>query len=115
MTKPPPRLYKYQPFTDLALVNLQRRAIWFSAPINVNDPYDCASWVVETDEISAADFERLRAYTRGRDPALTARLTPDQLRNEFISSARRVYDEGRTTQREQRGIACFSATVTDML
>ena len=111
---PPPRLYKYQPFNVQTLTNLKRAAIWFSAPINVNDPYDCAAWVVQTDEVSDADFPRLEAYVRGRDPALAARLTPAQLREAFLSSARKVYDEQRTFQREQRGIACFSATVTDI-
>jgi len=111
----PARLYKYQPFNDQTLTNLKRASIWFSAPINVNDPYDCASWVVQPDEISEADFGRLVAYVRGRDPALTARLTRDELRESFVHSARRAYDERRTIQREQRGIACFSATFTDIM
>lgn len=112
---PPPRLYKYQPFNVQTLSNLKRGQIWFSAPINVNDPYDCGAWVVQTDEVSEADFPKLSAYVRGRDPALAARLTPDQLRTSFIGSARKVYDERGTIQREQRGIACFSATVTDIM
>jgi len=112
---PPPRLYKYQPFNAKTLTNLTRASIWFSAPINVNDPYDCASWVVQADEVSEADFPRLLAYVRGRDPALTAKLTPAELREAFIASARRAYDERRRIQREQRGIACFSATRTDIM
>jgi len=31
------------------------------------------------------------------------------------SRGRRAYDERRTIQREQRGIACFSATITDIM
>ncbi len=112
---PPARLYKYQPFNTRTLTNLQRASIWFSAPINVNDPYDCAGWVVQADEISETDFARLTKYMSGRDPALTARVTPTELRESFVLSARRVYDERRTTEREQRGIACFSATVTDIM
>ena len=111
----PPRLYKYQPFNAQTLTNLQRASIWFSAPINVNDPYDCAAWVVQADEIGEVDFARLTKYVSGRDPALTARLTPAELRESFVRSAHRAYDERRTTQREQRGIACFSATVTDIM
>src|SRR5438105_7260413 len=88
--RPAPRLYKYQPFNAKTLTNLTRASIWFSAPINVNDPYDCASWVVQADEVSEADFPRLLAYVRGRDPALTAKLTPAELREAFIASARRA-------------------------
>jgi hypothetical protein len=111
----PPHLYKYQPFNAQTLTNLKRASIWFSAPVNVNDPYDCASWVVQADEVSEADFPRLLAYVRGRDPALAAGLTPEKLREAFISAARRAYGERRTIQREQRGIACFSATYTDIM
>ena len=112
---PPARLYKYQPFNTRTLTNLQRASIWFSAPINVNDPYDCAGWVVQADEISETDFARLTKYVRGRDPALTARVTPTELRESFVRSAHRVYDERRTIEHEQRGIACFSATVADIM
>ena len=55
---PPLRLYKYQPFNDQTLTNLKRASIWFSAPIKDNDPYDCASWVVEPDKISETQFEQ---------------------------------------------------------
>ncbi len=112
---PPPHLYKYQPFNVQTLTNLRRGQIWFSAPTNVNDPYDCAAWVAQTDVVTEADLPKLSAYVRGRDRALAARLTPDQLRASFINSARKVYAERGTIQREQRGIACFSATVTEIM
>ena len=94
----PPRLYKYQPFNAQTLTNLKRGWIWFSAPINVNDPYDCGAWFVE-DTVSESDFQRLLAYARKRDPALAARLTADQLRESFVNSVRKVYEERRTVQR----------------
>jgi hypothetical protein len=117
---PPPRLYKYQPFDAQTLTNMTRAIIWFSAPINVNDPYDCSSWVVEPDKISEAEYLRLLEYTRNRDAALAARLCPDGVvtpafRESWIKSANRAYAERRVIQREQRGIACFSATVTDIM
>jgi DUF2971 family protein len=118
-TPPPSRLYKYQPFNDQTLTNLKRASIWFSAPSNVNDPYDCASWVVEPD-ISEAQFEQWLEYARGRDPALTARVCPEGVvtpafRKDVTASVRKVYDEQRTIQREQRGIACLSVTLTDIM
>jgi len=119
-TPPPPRLYKYQPFNEQNLANLKRASIWFSAPNTVNDPYDCASWVVEPDKITEAQFEEWLEYARGRDPALTARVCPDGVvtpafREDVTASVRRVYAEQRTIQREQRGIACLSATLTDIM
>ena len=119
-TPPPPRLYKYQPFNAQTLTNLKRASIWFSAPINVNDPYDCAGWVIEPDKMSEAQFQQWLDYARQRDPTLTARMCPDGVptpafRESVVTSVRRTYDEQRTIQREQRGIACFSAHVTDIM
>ncbi len=120
-TKPlPPRLYKYQPFNAQTLANIHEQAIWFSAPIKFNDPYDCALSVVEFDKISEPNFQRALDYARGRDPALAARMCPDgvptsKFREAVVGSIRRTYAERLVIQREQRGIACFSAHVTDLM
>lgn len=37
----PKRLYKYQSVSVQSLRNLKRNSIYFSSPINFNDPYDC--------------------------------------------------------------------------
>ncbi|HYU29345.1 MAG TPA: DUF2971 domain-containing protein, partial [Gemmatimonadales bacterium] len=69
---------------------------------------------------SEAQFEQWLEYARGRDPALTARVCPEGVvtpafRKDVTASVRKVYDEQRTIQREQRGIACLSATLTDIM
>ena len=112
--KPPPRLYKYQPFNAQTLTNLTRAIIWFSAPINVNDPYDCTGWVVEPENISERELQLLSESFAGINPAMAAQTPLDQLRAHFIASAHKAYAERRIIQREQRGIACLSATVTDI-
>ena len=37
----PPRLFKYQSYNTQTIDNLVNRILWFSKPINFNDPYEC--------------------------------------------------------------------------
>ena len=37
----PPKLYKYQSYNVQTLDNLKNRQIWFSKPVQFNDPFDC--------------------------------------------------------------------------
>ncbi len=118
----PSRLYKYQPFNAYTLANLKQASIWFSAPINFNDPYDCALSIVDPDKLTDSDVKRALDYFVQRQPMspkLKADMCPDGVptpafREELVNSVRRVYDERRTIQLEQRGVACFSEHCMDI-
>ena len=122
-TPVPSRLYKYQPFNAQTLANLKQASIWFSAPINFNDPYDCALSVVDPDKLTDADFMRALDYVRSRkqmSEKLKAEMCPDGVptpafRESVVKSVRRVYDERKKVQLEQRGVACFSEHSTDIM
>ncbi len=62
----PPRLYKFQRFSDRSLDNLRNRKLWFSKPIDFNDPFDCA---IRIDRDGISDEELRDLYNRYRqDP-----------------------------------------------
>ena len=52
----PPRLYKFQRFSDRSRENLRSRLLWFSKPIDFNDPFDCA---IRIDRDGVTDAEIL--------------------------------------------------------
>lgn len=116
----PSRLYKYQRFDAQTLANLKQASIWFSAPAQFNDPFDCALPVVNTDKLSDADFQQALDYVRQERPGLEARMCPDGVptalfRKTVVNSVRTVYDERRKIQLEQRGVACFSEHSNDIM
>jgi len=40
---PPNKIYKYEPMSAQALTNLKSQVVYFSSPLNFNDPFDCAT------------------------------------------------------------------------
>ncbi|MEZ5364082.1 MAG: DUF2971 domain-containing protein [Bryobacterales bacterium] len=87
-TRPlPPRLYKYQSLSPEVLLGLLDRSLWFSAPLDFNDPFDCRYRVVaEGPSRSQMTLER-------------AKLKADELL-EFPKT---------------RSVACFSETPDNLL
>ncbi len=122
-TPVPSRLYKYQPFNTQTLANLKQASIWFSAPINLNDPYDCALAGVDPDKLSDSDFQAALDYVLRRRqiaPKLKAEMCPDgtptpQFRETLVNSLQDAFEWQRKIRREQRGIACFSEHFDDIM
>jgi hypothetical protein len=113
-TERPPRLYKYQPFKAYAIENLKSRAIWFSAPAAFNDPFDCAA-VLPSTEITRGEGVRL-AQELGLPPSFLDSGEPNErFLQMFEDSARKVLQEQTTISRHERGVACFSEKVDDLL
>lgn len=54
----PEHLYKYQPFSTQALVNMKLRRVWFSRPSAFNDPLDCALGV-RWEDVTRAEVKQL--------------------------------------------------------
>lgn len=110
----PPHLYKYQPFTAQTLENLTNGSVWFSAPINLNDPYDCDMAGIESEKLTEADFQlALDNMQPDLTPEQTAAWCPGGLmtprfRASLIKYLEQVSDEHRADRRQHRGIACFS-------
>lgn len=54
----PPKLYKYQSYNQYSLANLKNNKIYFNAPKNFNDPYDCLH-ALEFTRLSISQIERI--------------------------------------------------------
>lgn len=118
----PNRLYKYQPLTTHTLANLKGRRIWFSAPAQFNDPFDCGISVVQPD-LSDIDFQRLfdRYRSQQDDPTSweTRYLEGGRVTHRFKEEVRRgigaAFEERRRIQFEQRGVSCLCENKDDLL
>ncbi len=117
----PPRLYKYQPFNGQTLENLTQQSVWFSAPIHLNDPYDCDLAGIDPEELTDADFQLALDYMQPlMPPEEKARMCPDgvltpKFRKTLIKYLEGVFDDEREVRRRHRGIACFSERSDDVV
>jgi hypothetical protein len=117
----PQRLYKYQPFNAQTLENLMQASVWFSAPINLNDPYDCDLAGIDTAKLTDADFQLALNYIRPHmTPEEEAQMCPDDVitpkfRETLIKHLEGVFEEQREVRRQHRGIACFSEHSDDIV
>ena len=121
-TKPPPRrLYKYQPFNAQTLENLTNGSVWFSAPINLNDPYDCDLAGIDPEKLTEADFQlALDDMQPDLTPEQRAAWCPDgvmtpRFRASLVKYLEKVFDEHREERRRHRAIACFSDRSDDIV
>ncbi|QDU09060.1 DUF2971 domain-containing protein [Gimesia aquarii] len=120
MKKRPDSIFKYESFTPLSLKNLQSHSIYFGAPKDFNDPYDCAiptSLAEPTDE----DIENLKSKLAD-DPTVPP-LHQEQLKSFPIEKIRLQLLKGiesslnkeRDMILSSRGISCFSAKNDNLL
>lgn len=115
--KHPPRLYKYQPFDEHSRENLKKHQIWFSKPIELNDPYDCD---IRLRILRSSDEEYSRFYRLVRITANDARYFDKGRPNERLKKVvNRVAPEMLDTIKQRvlsdRGIACFSEENDNLL
>lgn len=121
----PKRLYKYQPFSTQALVNLKLRRVWFSQAAKFNDPFDCALGV-KWEEVTDTELRRLWEAIRGRQgidthSAHAAGYLDDQghltekFRKEVFSGAEQTMQTTVHQNRHERGVTCFSENPNDPL
>jgi hypothetical protein len=120
---PPPRLYKYQPFSTQALLALKSRTIWFGRPFALNDPYDCAV-PYRLADVTLEECKRLlRTRTHGpwaqlrRDQRyVDAMGTPtEELRRSVEQAGVEALSRFADESYSQRGISCFSESPTETL
>lgn len=116
---PPPRLFKYQSITAQTVANLRDRVLWCSAPIDFNDPFDCAAAVpsrVSASEwiayhLSKGDPDAVAAAPMLADGADAVERMTAGFHDSTQDALQRQIRENLTT----RGVVCLSATNTDIL
>ncbi len=77
----PPKLYKYQSYNQYSLANLKNNQIYFNAPRNFNDPYDCLH-ALEFTRLSIDLIERIYAKSsppNERMKTLVSRILQDKI------------------------------------
>ncbi len=121
---PPAFLYKYQAFDDRSWKNLTKNQIWFSKPIRLNDPYDCA---VRPPVRHASDHEWTLVYTCMRsslakvspvefDQAYWTNCRPnDRFKDMIFSNWGRYVGERQDEFLNNSGVACFSEEDSNLL
>lgn len=116
----PDRIYKYESCTLRSLRNLKNQAIYFGAPSNFNDPYDCALdpriRVPEEDDL--AELRQALLATGDAPEEIKAELEKiedGELRALLLNRSQEILEKHAQEFLDQRGVACFSEINDDLL
>jgi hypothetical protein len=108
--KPPPRLYKYQPFDVNSIKNLIEHQIWFSKPLEFNDPFDCN---IRLDRRQLSD-EEFTGFCQAYDLP-TMGIPIGQLKEKITEILQTLLEKAAQQHINERGISCFSEKNDDLL
>lgn len=119
----PAKLYKYQPYSARTLTNLKSRTLWFAAPGDFNDPFDCACATADEAldvEGTRSLLERYRSEGQADAKELLDALDADrsyasELTDGFKRTFRDSISSGMREYVATRGVACLSAVPSDIL
>lgn len=116
----PDVIFKYEPCSLQSLRNLKNQVIYFGAPSNFNDPYDCAldpRIKVPEDE----DIARLREALLNTEDAPQEikeelqKINDGDLRTMVLGRSQEILQKHGEQFLNQRGVACFSEINDDLL
>lgn len=114
----PAFVYKYQPVSLPTLSNLQSQIIYFCAPSNFNDPYDCAI-AARIARLTDEEIQELRKlFLADANPAMEdelRRLEDNRLRGFVEQRTEQVVEALRRERRNTIGIACFTEKKDNLL
>jgi hypothetical protein len=111
--KKPPLIFRFQPISTRTLQNLLRRVVYFSPPIDVNDPFDCAiggRFVIPKKE----RFEKVRrSFSKSKDLDEEAkdllRTAPIEIfADRLLETGSQLVLEERDKFRLNGGLVCFT-------
>lgn len=116
----PKHIYKYEPFTTQSLQNLKAQSLYFSSPLNFNDPYDCAlsTAVNEPTEDEINEFKK--SYSMREDIPLNIRskfqtAETSQLKENLVNGAEAILKKHAESFIKEKGVCCFSEKKDDLL
>ncbi|MFA0570179.1 DUF2971 domain-containing protein [Vibrio gallaecicus] len=121
--KHPKRIYKYEPMSIQALMNLKSEAIYFNAPSNFNDPYDCsmdvkvdAPYVDEIPRIRKFLNEELEYLEKGKeDFAQIEAMSDDEIAAMGMVMAQDFVKQKSGAIFNTKGVCCFSRANDNLL
>lgn len=111
----PISLYKFQEINLQSLNNLKEQIIFFSSPLNFNDPYDCALFP-KIEEPTDEEVERVREEFRNDTPThITCNESVEEIKYKLIEASKRSINQYREKFLKNRGVTCFSEENDDLL
>lgn len=117
----PKSLFKYQPFCVQTLTNLLEQYLYFSSPLDFNDPYDCAISTQICGTLTVAEVAKLvQALKSQIDPSPSLLKGIDLLGHDertklLIEGATIIFNDGLQKFLTTGGVACFSETNDSLL
>lgn len=127
--KRPKKLYKYQPFNNWSQINLKNRCIWFSKPTRFNDPFDCSirlsfenvpeeEWLTIYEHFLKEAKENMKEKFSEEDSErkyLSNGKTNKLFKDIIKSKSEELFFKQEKFMMNERGVACFSDKVDDIL
>ncbi|MCK4842477.1 MAG: DUF2971 domain-containing protein [Methylococcales bacterium] len=116
----PKRLYKYESVNTYSLANLKNQQVYFSKPINFNDPFDCAIGCTFKD-ISQNDLEAIYEHYLTKSPSELEfkkkfGKNPNKYFLRFLQkSVEELFFKSRNEVLNNRGVTCFSELSDEIL
>ncbi len=117
---PPKLIYKYEGTDQFSLLNLKNGGIYFAAPSDFNDPYDC-----NLGFHLGFDTSKLQKYRKGEFPFHDDRSTElqtelntrtdDELKQLISPIATKVIETNIQKMRNDFGVSCFSEINNNLL
>lgn len=113
----PRYLYKYEKINMLSIQNLKNAQLYFNAPKNFNDPFDCST----LQNINLTDeklFEINKLYLSIYPEIASSKSIleiPDTIKNSIINSIQQEFKEYQFKLLNERGCTCFSEINNNLL
>ncbi|MBX2952164.1 MAG: DUF2971 domain-containing protein [Leadbetterella sp.] len=105
----PRKLYKYNSVTDYFLKGLEAHSLWFSSPLDFNDPFDCKVNLYYGRKKKEIAHNLLKILTPERSAGI---LEDEDLLRKLLSKPRALEDVlnkiSHYTFGEKLGVCCFS-------
>lgn len=105
----PREIYKYMRIDDNLLNTLEKGELWFSSPLNFNDPFDC-QLNDQTEWTSSAITEYLNSLKIGNDKIdlfLSKYHSPELFSEYFTKEMKRIISK--------MGVSCFAISPKNLL
>lgn len=106
--KLPEYLYKYENFNMLSIQNLKNAQLYFNAPKNFNDPFDCST--LKNINLTDEKLLEINNFYSTKYPKIAA-----SNKNSIIKSIQQEFQEYQFKLLNERGCTCFSEINNNLL
>lgn len=119
--KKPKSLFKYQPFSEQTLTNLLEQTLYFSSPLDFNDPYDCAISTQVGGTLTVEEVDELLQALRTKMTPTPELLKGIDLLDHgercdlLIEGATIILNNGLQEFYASGGVACFTESNDNLL